>query len=353
MVYCVAWGCTASSNNGKNQHFFRFPSEKTDLDRRKILKDILNDEQTIETNPPNAFDRDRNEPYEIEHVRKLRLFRHVSVKKYMREQHKDKEHYFDVWHVTKGVGKKLEAAAKKPGCAAVRPWIKSTTNHMYWVAASCKDDPDLKVDKWLSVINHVANKHEGHSSKFKQCEHGPLTEERLWLKEGSKPYKAFMEVVSSGYLVRDLPNLSPVYQTFALEVFHSVVNHFAPKNTHYFYAAMMARMFLAALHFNKNGNREQATDQVGNSRWKMMYPKSKKGEEAVVKPVKQQVTFNYAEDLQRAVIERRKALPNYTSARKDADKQFHSTPLPLTKSFKPVVKKDLVTQQKSRFLMPK
>ncbi|XP_067682035.1 uncharacterized protein [Haliotis asinina] len=264
--------------------------------------------------------------------------RHVSVKKYMREQHKDKEHYFDVWHVTKGVGKKLEAAAKKPGCAAVRPWIKSTTNHMYWVAASCKDDPDLKVDKWLSVINHVANKHEGHSSKFKQCEHGPLTEERLWLKEGSKPYKAFMEVVSSGYLVRDLPNLSPVYQTFALEVFHSVVNHFAPKNTHYFYAAMMARMFLAALHFNENGNREQATDQVGNSRWKMMYPKSKK---------------DYAEDLQRAVIERRKALPNYTSARKDADKQFHSTPLPLTKSFKPVVKKDLVTQQKSRFLMPK
>ncbi|XP_046566461.1 uncharacterized protein LOC124275021, partial [Haliotis rubra] len=34
-----------------------------------------------------------------------------------------------------------------------------------------------------------------------------------------------------------LPNLSPVYQTYALEVFHSVVKHFAPKNTHYFYAA--------------------------------------------------------------------------------------------------------------------
>ncbi|XP_046560154.1 LOW QUALITY PROTEIN: uncharacterized protein LOC124269188 [Haliotis rubra] len=167
--------------------------------------------------------------------------RHVSVKKYMREEHKDKKHYFDVGHVTKGVGKKLEAAAKKSGCAAIRPWIKSTTNHMYWVAASCKDDPDMKVDKWLSVTNHVANKHEGHSAKFKQCEHAPLTEERLWLKEGSKPYKAFMEVVSSGYLVRDLPNPVSVYETYALEVFHSVVNHFAPKNTHYFYAAMMAR----------------------------------------------------------------------------------------------------------------
>ncbi|XP_071100693.1 uncharacterized protein [Haliotis cracherodii] len=272
--------------------------------------------------------------------------RHVSVKKYMREDHKDKKHYFDVWHVSKGVGKKLEAAAKKNGCAAIRPWIKSTTNHMYWVAASCKDDPDMKVDKWLSVTNHVANKHEGHSTKFRQCEYGPLAEERLWLKEGSKPYKAFNEVVSSGYLVRDLPNLSPVYQTYALEVFHNVVNHFAPKNTHYFYAAMMARMFLTALHFNENGNRVQATDCEGNLRWKMVYPKSKKGEDAVVKPVKQPVTYNYAEDL-------RTALPNYTVTRKDADKHFLSKPLPLTKSFKPFVKEELVSQQKSRFCIPK
>ncbi|XP_071115736.1 uncharacterized protein, partial [Haliotis cracherodii] len=115
---------------------------------------------------------------------------HVSVKKYMREDHKDKKHYFDVWYMSKGVGKKLEAATKKSGCAAIRPCITSTTNHMYWVAASCKDDPDMKVDKWLIVKNMFIN----------------------FVFIGSNPYKAFMEVVSSGYLARDLPNLSPVYQ---------------------------------------------------------------------------------------------------------------------------------------------
>ncbi|XP_046584135.1 LOW QUALITY PROTEIN: uncharacterized protein LOC124291235 [Haliotis rubra] len=203
-----------------------------DLRDRRIL-----DIQLVQSN-----DVKNSHHMELEGLKRgLSFLEQKELKKYMREEHKDKKHYFDVWHVTKAVGKKLEAATKKSGCAAIRPWIKSTTNHMYWVAASCKDEPDIKVDKWLSVTNHVADKHEGHSPKFKQCEHGPQTEERLWLKEGCKPYKAFMEVVSSCYLVRDLPNLSPVYQTYALGVFHSVVNTCAPKNTNYFYAAMMTR----------------------------------------------------------------------------------------------------------------
>ena len=49
------------------------------------------------------------------------------------------------------------------------------------------------------------------------------------------------DVVESPYLLRDLPKLSPVYQTYGLEVFHSVVNHFAPKSTHFFYTPMYAR----------------------------------------------------------------------------------------------------------------
>ena len=49
------------------------------------------------------------------------------------------------------------------------------------------------------------------------------------------------DVVECPYLLRDLPKLSPVYQTYGLEVFHSVVNHFAPKSTHFFYMPMYAR----------------------------------------------------------------------------------------------------------------
>ena len=39
--------------------------------------------------------------------------------------------------------------------------------------------------KWLSITNHVVNVHEGHSSTFPQCAHGPLEEERQWLKKGT------------------------------------------------------------------------------------------------------------------------------------------------------------------------
>ena len=38
---------------------------------------------------------------------------------------------------------------------------------------------------------------------------------------GSRCHKMVKNVVESPYLLRDLPKLSPVYQTYGLEVFHS------------------------------------------------------------------------------------------------------------------------------------
>ena len=46
-------------------------------------------------------------------VSQLVTDRHVQVKKYMSDKKPDKEQNFDVWHVAKGVSKKLELAAKK------------------------------------------------------------------------------------------------------------------------------------------------------------------------------------------------------------------------------------------------
>lgn len=95
-------------------------------------------------------------------------------------------------------------------------------NHCYWVAASYGDDSELKVQKWSSLVQHVSNQHE-------HCEHDLLNEERLWLKEGSRAHKLFREVVESRYLTRDVGKLSPLHQTYGLEMYHSVVNSFAPK----------------------------------------------------------------------------------------------------------------------------
>lgn len=120
--------------------------------------------------------------------------RHGMVRKFMRTEHPDKNHYFDVWHVAKGISKKLESASKKRDCADIRPWIKSSVNHCYWVAASCGEDGYLKEQKWTSLTEHVTNKHE-------HCEHGVLEEDRLWIKEGSRAHKLFRDVVDSNYLM--------------------------------------------------------------------------------------------------------------------------------------------------------
>jgi hypothetical protein len=83
-----------------------------------------------------------------------------------------------------GISKKLGAAAKKKGSEDIREWIKSITNHIYWLATSSGHDGDMKKAKLLSVLNHVSNVHEGHSVTFPSCLHPPITEDRLWIEEG-------------------------------------------------------------------------------------------------------------------------------------------------------------------------
>ncbi|XP_061652519.1 uncharacterized protein LOC133488553 [Phyllopteryx taeniolatus] len=45
--------------------------------------------------------------------------RHSQIKKFLRETHKDLCHWFDVWHVAKGIKNQLLALSKKAGCEAV------------------------------------------------------------------------------------------------------------------------------------------------------------------------------------------------------------------------------------------
>lgn len=83
-----------------------------------------------------------------------------------------------------GVYKKLEAAGRKKGCKKVKDWARSISNHMYWCASSSGGDGELVQQKWLSILNHVTNVHEGHGDKFPECEHGDL-EDRDWMKKGN------------------------------------------------------------------------------------------------------------------------------------------------------------------------
>lgn len=51
------------------------------------------------------------------------------------------------------------------------------------------------------------------------------------------------------------------------------------------------RLYLAAMHHNENAIREQATTSAGQGVYKVIFPKSKKGE-GIVKPVKTDPTFS-------------------------------------------------------------
>ena len=75
-----------------------------------------------------------------------------------------------------GLRKKVEALAKQKQCEVVAKWQKSIINHLYWCLASITDgDGGTIKTKWLSLDNHIHNKHTSHGSQlFPKCIHRRL-----------------------------------------------------------------------------------------------------------------------------------------------------------------------------------
>ena len=75
--------------------------------------------------------------------------------------------------------------AKEKECELIREWMKSVINHLYWSAVSTPsgDGENIKA-KWLSLDNHIHNKHSGHGKVFPKCEHGrlPRRGRKKWFK---------------------------------------------------------------------------------------------------------------------------------------------------------------------------
>ncbi|KAL3873816.1 hypothetical protein ACJMK2_028655 [Sinanodonta woodiana] len=267
--------------------------------------------------------------------------RHVQIQKWVREN-MTATHYFDVWHVAKGVKKKLEHIAKEKQCEDVRSWIKSISNHLYWCAASSEPgNGDLSVAKWHSVANHVQNRHTHANCLFPSCLHDCQPEANAhykWLQSGTKACVKIEEVVLNQRLAKDIKKLSPIHQTSNLESFHSVVNHFAPKMLAFSYIGMRNRLHLAALHFNENANRPQAMTNSGTSRYQISFPKYKKGG-YIVKEVKEDCTYKYVEELIAALEE-------MVKEPEPVDRQI---PPPLCSQFQRPDKLNAVQAHKSRF----
>ena len=82
-----------------------------------------------------------------------------------------------------GLDKKLTAATKRKNGKEIRPWISSIKSHMYWLASTSADNEELKRAKWLSILNHITDKHDGHGPLFPKCAHDEL-EPRPYLRKG-------------------------------------------------------------------------------------------------------------------------------------------------------------------------
>ncbi|KAL3885640.1 hypothetical protein ACJMK2_025690 [Sinanodonta woodiana] len=257
--------------------------------------------------------------------------RHSQVKKYLKDKHPEIMHMFYVWHVAKGVYKKLEAAGKRKGCDVVGRWARSISNHMYWCAASSCGDGEGVQQKWSSILNHVANIHRGHGDKFLQCEHEQL-DNREWIKYGSKAHTEVEKVVKGRLLATDIRNSqSPAEQTSGLESFHRVICFFAPKTLHFFHAQMEAMLYLATLHFNENVNRVQAVTLDGSHQYRVSFPKGRKGEGFDELLIRQEMYTSYSEAF---------------DARQREDKV---RPAPLAQALPRQSKNEIVDRHTSRF----
>lgn len=112
--------------------------------------------------------------------------RHRGIAKWVREKCPLVQHFYDIWHVTKSITKKLFKLSKEKGSEIVGEWIKPIRNHLYWCACSTKPGyGKLLLAKWKSYARHISKIHDNHpDSLFPKCVHNPIIPRRRWIKMG-------------------------------------------------------------------------------------------------------------------------------------------------------------------------
>ena len=70
------------------------------------------------------------------------------------------------------INKTFLAAGKKKDCEILTEWAQSISNHTYWCAATCQGEGELLKSKWLSLLKHVADIHQGHDKGLSCIQNG-------------------------------------------------------------------------------------------------------------------------------------------------------------------------------------
>ncbi|XP_071768737.1 uncharacterized protein LOC139922184 [Centroberyx gerrardi] len=228
--------------------------------------------------------------------------RHPQIQKFLMER--NIRQFYDVWHLEKGLSKKLDKIARQKDCQLVKKWQRSIKNHIYWSATSSTSGPEI-VAKWKSLINHIQGVHKHDDPIFPKCEHPDRTSTdwSKWFQPGSKALYKVEKVLTSKRVLRDVEKLSPHHQTSSLEHFHSVIPRCASKNAVLPFDGMLCRLYLSAMHFNENAHCPQATASAGKPVCKVKFPTAIKGE-CTAEPVKTEPTYCYIKDLMELLFEK-------------------------------------------------
>lgn len=123
---------------------------------------------------------------------------------------------------------------------------------------------------------------------FHKCCHPVLTNEqernKEWLDPKFETFEVFQRIVFDKSILSDLKYLTEFSHTGILEVYHSLLNKWVPKSTHFSYAGMLARSQLAIINFNSGSDLKQATTKSGKKQYNVNFSKITKTWSA--KPVK-------------------------------------------------------------------
>ena len=101
----------------------------------------------------------------------------------------------------------------------------------------------------------------------------------------SQAFEALQSIVFDKSILKDKLHLTQFWHTGVLEVYHSLLNKWAPKSTHFSYKGMVAQSQLAAVDFNQIQNLEQVKTKDGLSHANVCFSKMTKT--GTVKPIKE------------------------------------------------------------------
>ena len=169
---------------------------------------------------------------------------------------------------------------------------------------------------WKYVLEHITNRHtfKKEFPKYPKCAHAKFSKkvsrEKKWIEKYSPAYNNIEKVVLDKKTLEDLVQLAEPYHTGSVEVFHSLLNSYAPKRQVFELNVMNARIQLAILDHNNNINRKQSViryqrryGKVGEEKWRFV--SSRLSKEWVGKPVMEKKSYGFVTELMKEVVERK------------------------------------------------